>query len=102
MDKKLRTAWIVAGVLGVLLVIAVMMWLGAKKDLDSVLREGSEDIAAQRDRIEEVCDEKDAMNDKDCQDALDDLQKILKKFSKDLKSATTTGSASGSVNVQAQ
>lgn len=88
MDKKeTRTAWIIAGVLAVLLVIAVVFWMNAKKDLDAVLMEGQEDITVIRDRIEADCHATDAASKERCEDHLEDLADILREFSEDVDEA---------------
>jgi len=88
MDKKeARTAWIIAGVLAVLLVIAVIFWMNAKKDLDSVLQEGKEDITVIRDRIAVDCRATDTAAKERCQDHLEDLEDVLREFSEDIEEA---------------
>ncbi len=98
MDKKeARTAWIIAGILAVLLVIAVVFWMNAKKDLDTVLSEGKEDITVLRDRIAVDCKGTDQASKDRCSDNLDKLSNVLKEFSKDVEKApepdTTDGTA---------
>lgn len=90
--KKLTLAWTVAGILAVLLIIALYFVMNPKKDLDTVLQEGKEDITEQRDRITEVCDGPEA-NEGDCQNELDELADILRDFSKDIDKATSTEAA---------
>lgn len=91
MDKKeSRTAWIIAGVLAVLLVIAVVFWMSAKKDLDAVLTEGQEDITVLRDRIAVDCRATDQDSRERCQDHLEDLEDILVEFSEDVEEASET------------
>lgn len=94
MDKKeARTAWIIAGILAVLLVIAVVFWMNAKKDLEDVQRDGYTDIGAMRDLIALDCGKTDEKSTKLCAEHIDDLSEILKEFSKDLEDATTTAPA---------
>ena len=95
MDRQeARTAWIIAGILAVLLVIAVIFWMNAKKDLDTVLAEGQADIGAMRDKIAVDCHASDADSKKRCQEDLDDLSSILTEFSKNLDKAAPEGTTS--------
>lgn len=89
--KEARTAWIVAGVLAILLVIAVVLWVNAKRDLDAVLTEGREDITQVRDRIAVDCRASDTASQERCQDHLEDLADILREFSEDIENAPQTG-----------
>lgn len=85
--KESRTAWIIAGVLAVLLVIAVVFWMNTQKDLDAVLTEGREDITVVRDRIAVDCRATDTASQERCQDHLEDLADILEEFSEDVEEA---------------
>jgi len=88
MDRKeSRTAWIIAGVLAVLLVIAVVFWMNTQKDLDTVLQEGQEDITVIRDRIAVDCRATDTASQERCADHLEDLADILEEFSEDVEEA---------------
>lgn len=97
--NKLTLAWTVAGILAVLLIIALYFVANPRKDLQTVLEEGKEDITEQRDRIREVC-EGTAANQNDCQDELDDLAEILRDFSRDIDKATTSAAVSASSSAQ--
>jgi len=88
--KQLTIAWTVAGILAVLLLIALYFVMNPEKSLDTVLQEGKEDISAQRDRIEESCSGTDAASQEKCQDDLDELADILRDFSKDIEKASST------------
>lgn len=93
--KEARTAWIIAGILAVLLVIAVMLWMNAQKDLDAVLQEGKEDITVIRDRIATDCYATDAASKDRCMDHLDDLEEVLREFSDDVEEAPVATSTEG-------
>jgi len=88
--KQLTLAWTVAGILAVLLVIALFFLMNPKKDLGTVLQEGKEDITEQRDRIAETCSGTDADSKADCADELEELADILRDFSKEIDKATST------------
>ncbi len=88
--KKLTLAWTVAGILAVLLAIALFFLMNQPKDLDTVLQEGKEDVTAQRDRVAEACNGDDAKSQAKCQDELQELSDILRDFSKDIDKATST------------
>ncbi|KND46995.1 MAG: hypothetical protein AB199_01005 [Parcubacteria bacterium C7867-004] len=88
--KQLTLAWTVAGILAVLLVISVYFIMNPKRDLDTVLQDGKEEIAAQRDEIRKNCANTDDLSKKRCQKDLDELADILKDFSKDITKASST------------
>jgi hypothetical protein len=88
--KKLTLAWTVAGILAVLLVIALFFLANQPKDLTSVLEEGREDLTEQRDRIAESCNGTDAASKEECQDRLEELSDILREFSRDIDKATSS------------
>lgn len=90
LKKQLTIAWTVAGILAVLLIIALFVILNPKKDLGTVLQEGKDDITAQRARIAEVCSGPNAGSKSDCQDELDALSQLLRDFSNDIDQATST------------
>ena len=84
-------AWVVAGILAVLLVIAVIFWLNARNDLNNVLANGSDQITAQRMKIAQDCG---TAGDKNaCSQDLADLASILKDFSANVQTATSTAPA---------
>lgn len=84
-----RTAWIVAGVLLVLLIIVGYLWLSQKQDLNTVLQNGKTDIASIRDQITEDCQGPNMDTDA-CKADLNDLASILRDFSADVQAASTT------------
>lgn len=91
-----RTAWVVAGILAILLVVVLILWMNAKKDLDQVLMEGQEEIIDVRDQITQNC--ADGINSDNCQDTLDKLEDILIEFKRDVQRATTTGTGTPSTS----
>lgn len=98
MDKKLRTAWTVAAVLAVLLVIMTVMWGRAS----GTFTLGAEDLAAQREKISEACGSADELDTPACRDALDDLARLLGRFERKLdreQEKETEGSASTTVEI---
>lgn len=97
--NKLTLAWTVAGILAVLLIIALYFVMNPQKDLQTVLQDGKEDITEQRDRIAEVCEGSEA-NQNDCQDELDDLADILRDFSRNIDKATTSATVSATSSAQ--
>lgn len=89
-NKKLKTAWAIAGVLAIILIVVTFLWIRAQNDLDRVLDNGRTDIEAARDRIDAACEGPDASSNAACRDALDDLADILKDFSDNIEDATST------------
>ncbi len=88
--KQLTIAWTIAGILAVLLLIALYFVLNPKKDLGTVLQEGQQDITAQRDKIRADCNSTDLDKKAACAADLQDLSDILREFSKDVAHATST------------
>jgi len=88
--KQLTLAWTVAGILAVLLVIALFFLMGERNDLGSVLEEGREDITAQRDEIREACNSTDEASRARCNESLEELADILREFSLEIERATST------------
>lgn len=80
MDTKLRTAWAVAGVLAILLIIMTVMW-GREAGVFGG------DLAAQRDRVESACRTADDLDSAACRAALTDLAKLLARFERRLERA---------------
>ncbi len=97
--KSAQTAWTVAAVLAVLLIIALGFWWNAKHDLAKVLESGKQDITAQRDKIRADCALTDAASKAQCGQDLQDLADILREFSTNVAHATTTTTGSGSFQV---
>lgn len=87
--KSNSTPWIVAGVAVVLLVVVAWLWLGAKRDLESVLADSKQDITSQRAVIAEKCTGPNADQD-ECDAALDEMADILRDFNANLETAATT------------
>lgn len=87
--NKLTLAWTVAGILAILLIIALYFVMNPKKGLETVLQEGKEDITQQRGRIAEACEGTNA-DQNDCKNELDELADILRDFSRDIDKATST------------
>ncbi|MEJ0053877.1 MAG: hypothetical protein WDN10_04110 [bacterium] len=95
MDRQdATTAWIVAGVLAVLLVVALYFWISTRNDLATVLESGKHNIAAQRDQIREDCDGTPAKKEA-CSQDLADLAAILHDFSVNVETAATTTVTNG-------
>jgi len=93
--QESRTAWIVAGVLLVLLIIVGWLWLAQKQDLGTVLQDGKSDIASVRDRMSKDCQGPEADADA-CAEDKQDLSDILDDFKADLMESSTTVTASSS------
>lgn len=87
--KSNSTPWLIAGVLLVLLVLVVWLWLGVKRDLESVLADSREEITSQREVIAETCQGANA-DPEECDAALEEMADILREFSADLETAATT------------
>jgi len=83
------TPWLIAGIAIVLLVIVAWLWMGTKRDLESVLADSRADIADQRAVIAEKCTGPQA-DKEECDEALDEMADILREFSADLNTAATT------------
>jgi hypothetical protein len=92
-QNEKNTAWIVAGILLVLLIIVGYLWISTKADLNTVLENGKQSIAAQRDQIAKDCQGPDA-NQNACQSDLAQLSDILKDFSANIQQASTTATSS--------
>lgn len=89
MDREQnRTAWIIAGLLAVLLIVAVFMWMNTREDLEAVLMQGNVEITNIRDKVARDCAE--GTDTARCQDALAELEDILLEFRRDVQEATTT------------
>jgi cell division septal protein FtsQ len=86
--KDANTAWIVAGILAVLLVITLYFLISANSRLSNVLANGSDQITAERDQIAQDCGT--AGDKAACNQDLSDLASILKDFSASVSAATTS------------
>jgi hypothetical protein len=96
MNNKLRTAWTVAAVLAVLLII--MSGLYAKER--GLFTLDARDLERQRDDIAKACGSADELDTPACRDALDDLARLLGRFEKKLdRDQKAEGNASTTVEV---
>lgn len=86
--KQLTIAWSICAVLAIALIAALVVIMDQKKDLSTVLEEGSSTITEQRDRIAAVCEGTDTESQNRCQDELNRMANILREFSRDLQRAT--------------
>jgi tryptophanyl-tRNA synthetase len=90
-QNEKKTAWIVSGILLVLLVIVLYLWVSTKADLNTVLENGKISIKAEQAQIAEDC--QGAKADKAaCKQDLADLSDILKQFSANVQEASTSTS----------
>ena len=94
-NQDAKTAWGIAGVLAIIVVILLGVmayrWYDEQpKDYGQVLQEGSEDITVIRDRIRMHCTATDEDSRARCADDLEDLGDILSEFSEDVANSTTT------------
>jgi hypothetical protein len=88
--RENNLAWIIAGILLVLLIIVGYLWLSSRQDLPTVLENGRQDITALRAQIEKDC--RGPEMDKDaCNKDLSDLSSVLQEFSSDVNQATANG-----------
>jgi type II secretory pathway pseudopilin PulG len=87
--KDATTAWIIAGVLAVLLLITLVLWINARNDLASVLQNGQQAITAERAQIQADCSGPN-MNKDLCSQDLSNLADLLREFSTEVANATTT------------
>lgn len=94
MDTKLRTAWAVAGVLAILLIVTTVMW-GRESGVF-----GGGDLAAQRDRVENACRTADDLDSAACRDALADLARLLARFERRLERAEEDAETTVEGNVE--
>lgn len=89
--RESNTAWVISGILLVLLIIVGYLWLSAPKDIDTVLDEGSVTIEEQREALRIACQSPEGSRAK-CEAALQDLSEALEEFSTEIDAATTSGS----------
>ena len=82
-------AWIVAGVLAILLILTLALWISARHNLATVLQNGQQAIVTERAQIQSDCSGPN-MNKNLCGQDLSDLAGLLKEFSAEVASATTT------------
>jgi hypothetical protein len=93
--RESKTAWIVAAILLVLLIIVGWLWLSQKNDLGNVLENGADRISAVRDQMKEDCQGPE-MDAAACAHDKQQLSDILDDFKSDLMEASTTVTASSS------
>ncbi len=91
-----RTAWAVAAVLGVIVIILLAVMAKGQhdreQDPDYVLDRGGSRIAEVRAEIAEKCEGADPYDQADCQDALEELSDVLGDFTEDLRRLNATTS----------
>ncbi len=87
--RESNLAWIIAGILFVLLIVVGYLWYSNTQDLDNVLQDGREDIGYYRDQIAEHCRGPEA-DEKQCAEDMEDLSDLLREFSEDIDAAATS------------
>lgn len=88
--KQLTLAWSVAAILGIALLVALYVISNQSRDLGLIIGNGSEDIAAQREKVAADCSGTDAESKIRCQEDLQELSDLLRKFGRELKRIDTT------------
>lgn len=88
--RESKLAWIISGVLLVLLIIVTYLWLSTK-NLPTVLQNGRDAVAAEQAKIKVDCVDAQSLA---CKQDLSDLEGILQSFSDNLKQATAAPSSS--------
>lgn len=73
------------------IILLIMLWgdWNSSHNLGTVLNNGQNDITTVRDRVQADCRGPDA-NEARCQESLSELADILREFSANLSTATTT------------
>ncbi len=84
--RESNLAWIIAGVLFVLLVVVGYLWYSSTHDLDNVLQDGQEDIGYYRDQIAQHCRGPEA-DAEQCAEDMEALSDLLREFSAEIDSA---------------
>ena len=87
--RESNLAWIIAGILFVLLIVVGYLWYSNTHDLDNVLMEGSEDIGYWREQIAEHCRGPEA-DAEQCEEDMEELSDLIREFSADIDAAATT------------
>jgi len=87
--RESNLAWIIAGILFVLLIVVGYLWYSNTHDLDNVLEDGQEDIGYYRDEIAKHCRGPEA-DEEQCAEDMEDLSDLLREFSEDIDAAATT------------
>jgi len=97
MTKETRTAWTVAVVLGILVIILLGVlargWYEKNHNLGNVLQDNKNALVEQRMQLREACAHEASEPTEECQKALEDLSNLLVDFGqemRDLQKATTT------------
>ncbi len=97
MTKETRTAWTVAAVLGIIVIILLCImasaWYKNQNDLGTVLDENRGAVLDQREDIRKKCNAEGGEQSEACQAALQELSAILTEFTTDInriQRATTT------------
>jgi len=100
MEKKLATARTLAGILAILLVIAIIVIASDQKTISELRAPAMQNITAQQDIIREDCTASDPSSQERCAQDLQNLSELLGKFSKQraANAAATTSAVQGTVN----
>lgn len=96
--RESNTAWIIAGILLVLLIVVGYLWLSTPKDVQTVLDDGYDSIAAQREELRIACQTPEGTRE-DCEEELEELSELLAEFSAEIDAATSS-EATASTTVQ--
>lgn len=96
--ERHTTAWLIAGVLLVLLIGMTYLWMTAREELATVLTEGRESLEEARDDIRMKCSGPGILNNEACQSSLKELSAILQEFSERIQNAATTTATTTSAN----
>lgn len=97
--RESRTAWIIAGILFVLLLIVGYLWLTTPRDLETVLEDGYDNIVAQRMELERACRNNNP-REEECQQEIRDLTQLLQEFTAEINAATSSAAASATTTVR--
>jgi len=87
---QLTLAWTIAGILAILLIVALYFVYNPKQDLGSVLGKGQQNLAAQREKIRADCNGTDNDSKLRCVTDLQDLSDMIREFSAAVSTATST------------
>lgn len=82
---QLTLAWSVAAILGIALLVALYVISNQSRDLGLIIGNGSEDIAAQREKVSADCSGTDPESKIRCQEDLEELSDLLRRFGRELK-----------------
>lgn len=102
MEKKLSTARVIAGILGILLIIAIGIIIKDHKTITDLEAPAKQNITLKRDVIREDCTSADPASQARCGQDLQELSDLLAQFLKSRQPvATTTPAIQGAVkNIQ--